>query len=110
GTAAHVKSWPAQTRAHIPINAATAPAVPPIWSYIEAVKWRTIMNQPTSQTPASTVWLRRAADANANVSKATAPTSGNRLQSTWAPENCLILLLSYIDWVTFGIFPMALLY
>jgi hypothetical protein len=51
------------------------------------------MIQAVSQTLDTGVWLRRATDAKAQVSSATATTSGNLLQSTkFTPEKDAILI------------------
>jgi hypothetical protein len=51
---------------------------------MKAKKWRTIINQPTSQTPEAELRPNLATETKATVKSATATTSGSLLQSTKA--------------------------
>src|ERR1035437_923030 len=77
-----MKSTPDQIREARATNIARVPQMPGTPMNILTAKWSAIMTQAVSQSLETGVWLCRATDAKAHVSKATTPMSGNLLQST----------------------------
>src|SRR5579871_3254088 len=81
-----MKSTPAEMRAMRSMSVAATPQIPGAGVKMRAVKCTAIRTQPVSQCREAVVWPRRATDAKAHVSAATAARSGSLLQSTRVPQ------------------------
>ena len=81
-----MNSTPAEMSEIKPMSVAIMPQMPGAGAKMKAAKWTAMRTQPVSQWREAVVWPRRATDANAHVSAATAARSGSLVQSTRGPQ------------------------